>query len=222
MRLGTLMVAAALVASVGYGRFYDSSASRPAGAVAPASGSAWSGLSGALADARTSWRRATTDARTNVADGTAQVSPGASITVGFSPGNAEQTVVGVIDGAKRTIDVAAYSFTSRPIASALLRAKERGVRVAIVADRSQKTARYTSVRFLANKGIPVRIDSRYAIMHNKFMVVDNSTVETGSFNYTKAATLHNAENVLVVRDAPSVAARYATEWQRLWNESEAL
>jgi len=144
------------------------------------------------------------------------------ITVAFSPGDAERTVLQAIDSARRSIEVAAYSFTSRPVASALLRARDRGVRVRIVADRSQRTARYTSVRFLANKGIEVRINSRYSIMHNKFMVIDNKAVETGSFNYTRSAQIRNAENVIVIDDAPQVAAAYRHEWDRLWREAQAL
>lgn len=146
--------------------------------------------------------------------------PPPRIAVGFSPGDAEALVARTIDGARASIEVAAYSFTSRPVAMALLRAKARGVTVRIVADRSQRTARYTSIRFLARQGVPVRIDSNYSIMHDKFLVVDGRTVETGSFNYTRAAQFRNAENVVVIVDAPAVAAVYAREWQRLWAESE--
>lgn len=147
---------------------------------------------------------------------------GAELAVGFSPGNAEATVVAAIDTARRSIAVAAYSFTSRPIATAMLRAKDRGVEVRVVADKSQRTARYSSVRFLANKGVPVRIDSRYAIMHNKFLVIDGRTVETGSFNYTRAAQMNNAENALVLTNVPALAATYDREWNRLWAESQPL
>jgi phosphatidylserine/phosphatidylglycerophosphate/cardiolipin synthase-like enzyme len=144
----------------------------------------------------------------------------ASTEVGFSPGNAEALVVQTIEAAKSSILVAAYSFTSKPIAKALLQAHKRGVKVQVVVDKSQKKERYTSATFLANVGIPVRVDSLYAIMHNKFMVVDGKTVETGSFNYSAAAATRNAENVIVIRDNPAVANAYQREWQRLWNESE--
>lgn len=150
------------------------------------------------------------------------VPAGSNVTVAFSPGDAEGTVVHAIDGAHKTVLVAAYSFTSRPIATALLDARDRGVDVRIVADKSQRSARYTSVRFLANKGIPVRIDSRYAIMHNKFVVVDGNTVETGSFNFTRSAQIRNAENVVVLANMPEVAATYNREWNRLWDESAPL
>ena len=57
-------------------------------------------------------------------------------------------------------------------------------------------------------------------MHNKFMVIDSATVQTGSFNYTNSAEHKNAENVLVLRDNPEIASRYLKEWQRLWDESQ--
>ena len=58
-------------------------------------------------------------------------------------------------------------------------------------------------------------------MHNKFVVVDGETLETGSFNFSKAAESDNAENVLVMHDA-ALAARYGQEWDRLWVESEEM
>src|ERR1700683_5228210 len=93
--------------------------------------------------------------------------------------------------------------------------------VKVVVDKSNATDRYTAATFLANQGVPVRVDYKYAIMHDKFIVVDGETLETGSFNFTAAAQNHNAENVLVPQDA-AVAQRYGREWERLWAESEEM
>jgi phosphatidylserine/phosphatidylglycerophosphate/cardiolipin synthase-like enzyme len=140
--------------------------------------------------------------------------------VAFSPDRgATALIVKTIEEAKQSIRVAAYSFTSKPIAEALLDAHKRGIDVEVVVDKSQATARYTAATFLANQGVPVRVDYRYAIMHDKFIVVDGETVEGGSFNYTAAAESRNAENVLVLRDAV-IAGQYSKEWDRLWAESE--
>lgn len=142
-----------------------------------------------------------------------------SVEVAFSPrGGATDTIVRLIDDAERSILVAAYSFTSRDIARALVAAHGRGVDVRAVLDKSNATDRYTSATFLANAGIPTRINDRYAIMHNKFMVMDGTTVQTGSFNYTKAAEQENAENIVILRDAPGFASQYSALWQRLWDE----
>ena len=68
--------------------------------------------------------------------------------------------------------------------------------------------------------IPVRIDSVHSIMHNKFMIIDNQTVELGSYNYTNNAERHNAENVSVIHNDPVMASTYNTYWNQLWNESK--
>jgi phosphatidylserine/phosphatidylglycerophosphate/cardiolipin synthase-like enzyme len=166
--------------------------------------------------------QAASSLRTKLGAQAAPIDGTASISVGFSPGNAESLVLGEIAAARQTIEVAAYSFTSPAIAKALVAAHKRGIQVRAVLDKSQLSERYSGATFLANEGVPVRIDSRYAIMHNKFLVIDGQTVETGSFNYTKAAAEKNAENAIVIRGVPSVVQSYATEWKRLWDESEPI
>jgi phosphatidylserine/phosphatidylglycerophosphate/cardiolipin synthase-like enzyme len=142
--------------------------------------------------------------------------------VAFSPnGGATELVVTTIRSAHATIRMAAYSFTSEPIAVALVEAKERGVDVRLVIDRKENIRGYTAATFVSNHGIAVRAETHYAIMHDKFIVVDNKAVEEGSFNYTSAAEHRNAENVLVLHDR-RVAERYASEWQKLWDESQAF
>jgi len=111
-----------------------------------------------------------------------------SAEVYFSPhGGATEAIVHEIDSAKNEILVQAYSFTSAPIAKALLAAKKRGVAIEVVLDKSQRGERYTSATFLRDAGIHVWIDYRHAIAHNKIMIIDRRTLVTGSFNFTKAA-----------------------------------
>lgn len=131
----------------------------------------------------------------------------------FTPGqDCTGLIVESIDGARIEILMQAYSFTSAPIAEALVRAKKRGVDVRAILDKSQRAERYTGATFLGNAGIPVLIDERPAIAHNKVMVLDGSTVITGSFNFTKAAQEKNAENVLILRDE-ALAHRYGDNWR---------
>jgi phosphatidylserine/phosphatidylglycerophosphate/cardiolipin synthase-like enzyme len=144
------------------------------------------------------------------------------VATAFTPGGALPLVLETIRGARSTIVVAAYTFTSKPIAAELLEASKRGVKVFVLADALETSKGYSAVRFLANERIPVRTNGRYAIQHNKFMVVDGITVQTGSFNYTSAAAQRNAENVIVVRNAPAIAAKYDAEWRRLWSEGSEL
>lgn len=148
-----------------------------------------------------------------------------SIDVGFSPAirhSASEIVLSSIKSACNSIDVAAYSFTSKPVATALIAAKRRGVAVRVMADQKANNDRYTAVTFLANQGVPVRLNSQYAIMHNKFMVIDGDMVQTGSFNYTASAVSRNAENAIRIKGVPELAKAYQGEFNRLWNESTAL
>lgn len=142
------------------------------------------------------------------------------ITAAFSPkGESLQLVLRGIDSAQKEILVAGYSFTSKPIAEALLAAHKRGVSVRVMVDAKSNTGRYTAATFLANHEVPVRRNGNYAIMHHKFMVIDGKHVQTGSFNYSAAATSRNAENVLMLWNMPELAQVYVQEWQRLWEES---
>lgn len=143
-----------------------------------------------------------------------------SITVAFSPhGGGTEAVVAVIESAQKTVHLAGYSFTSKPIAQALVAAHQRGVEVEAVLDKSNATARYTEAGEVADAGVPVRVDYRYAIMHSKFIVVDGVTLETGSFNFTEAGERDNSEDLVVLRDYTEVAVRFEENWQKLWNES---
>ncbi|AOY02287.1 hypothetical protein BJP62_09335 [Jeongeupia sp. USM3] len=141
--------------------------------------------------------------------------------VGFSPGScAECIVFDTINGAQHSLRVAAYMFTHRGLADALIAAHRRGVDVRVVADAREARQAESRLHALAGAGIPVRLNGRFAIHHHKFIVADDNTVETGSFNYTQAATRNNAENALRLVDVPTLAARYTAAWQASWDESQ--
>src|SRR5438105_7401575 len=129
----------------------------------------------------------------------------AHVAVYFSPnGGATDAVVREVNAATQQILVQAYSFTSAPIAKALVDAHKRSVKVLAVLDKSNETEKYSAATFLINAGIQTLIDDQHAIAHNKVMVIDSATVITGSFNFTKAAEEKNAENLLVIKDAPEL------------------
>jgi phosphatidylserine/phosphatidylglycerophosphate/cardiolipin synthase-like enzyme len=135
------------------------------------------------------------------------------VTVCFTPGgNCTDAIVKALGDAKRTVLVQAYSFTSAPIAKALLDAHKRGLQVQVILDKSQRAEKYSSADFLANQGVSTMIDANHAIAHNKVIVIDGETVITGSFNFTKAAQEKNAENALILRD-PVLAAQYTQNWE---------
>lgn len=138
--------------------------------------------------------------------------PKATYSVCFTPQeNCTKEIVSAINNAVSNIWVQAYSFTSRPIGDALATAEERGVKVKIIFDKSI-LERPGTARFLARHHIPIWIDTRPNIAHNKVMIIDQATVVTGSFNFTRAAQYNNTENVLIVNDV-KLAKKYLQNWQ---------
>ena len=86
----------------------------------------------------------------------------------------------------------------------------------IVTDDECTTNKGNDIQYLTDKGIPCRTDSEKAYhMHNKFMLVDDVFLLTGSFNWTVQAGNNNQENLLVV-DNPYYIKKYNDEFERLW------
>jgi phosphatidylserine/phosphatidylglycerophosphate/cardiolipin synthase-like enzyme len=150
--------------------------------------------------------------------------PQASIPQGvqvyFSPkGGATDAVVNALNQATNAVLVQAYSFTSAPIAKALVDAHRRGLKIQVILDHSQRTEKYSEADFLRNNSILTLIDAQHAIAHNKIIIIDGYIVLTGSFNFTRAAEEHNAENLLVIND-PVLAQQYIANWQAHEEHSE--
>jgi phosphatidylserine/phosphatidylglycerophosphate/cardiolipin synthase-like enzyme len=135
------------------------------------------------------------------------------VEVYFSPHDGvTAAIVREIGQARSEIRVQAYSFTSAPIAEALLKAHRRGINVEVILDKSQRTQKYSSSTFLAHAHIPTYIDAQHAIAHNKIIIIDRSVVITGSFNFTKAAEEKNAENLIIIR-SKELAKPYLENWR---------
>ena len=116
----------------------------------------------------------------------------------------------------------AYAFQAKDIVNALDAAQRRGVKVQVVIDkrRNRGHASLAAMRDVASHGVELRIDGHYHIQHDKMMIVDGSTLETGSFNYAKSAEYDNSENVLVIKNIPKVVAQYQQHFASRWAISQ--
>lgn len=141
----------------------------------------------------------------------------------FSPQqNCTQQIVKLIDSAKHSIHMQAYSFTSRPITHALIAAVKRGVTVDLIVDHSQLLCQtFSRVRYLLHHQVHVWDDDKLNIAHNKVLIIDHDAIETGSFNYTTSAQKYNAENVLILY-SPQLADIYLHNWQYRKEQSIAI
>lgn len=138
----------------------------------------------------------------------------------FSPdGDIERNIVEAINQAQQQVLVQAYGFTDKSILKALVEAKNRGVDVRIILDKSNETQKYSGATYMKNAGIPVFIDYKPAIAHNKVMIIDQNSVITGSFNFTTSAQTRNAENALVMTNVAPLAEFYIKDWN--WRLTES-
>lgn len=149
----------------------------------------------------------------------------AAIEVAFSPdAGAEALVLRVVGSAQQSIRLAGYSFTSPAVVKALTEAQRRKVDVRVILDDkgNRGKANIAAMNLLLGAGVQVRVNARYAIHHDKYIVVDERTVQTGSFNYSAAAARSNSENVMVVWNDTAVASRYLGHWAQRWAQGIAV
>jgi phosphatidylserine/phosphatidylglycerophosphate/cardiolipin synthase-like enzyme len=138
------------------------------------------------------------------------VASGAAIAVCFAPEeDCAAFAVRAINNAEREILVGAYGLTTGSgIVEALVRAKERGVDVRLIADRTTPCERESGIEPLAAAGVPVWIDAQARIAT---MVIDGVVTLTGSMNWTRGAAV-NSEDLNLI-SSPAVAAAYAGHWR---------
>jgi phosphatidylserine/phosphatidylglycerophosphate/cardiolipin synthase-like enzyme len=137
----------------------------------------------------------------------------------FSPnGGCQEAIVTEINKAHETIDIAMYALTSREIAQALVSAKGRNIKVKISLDIGQIKDHYSKGKYLIKKGLDVKFHMGPGLMHNKFAVIDDRVVITGSFNWTTTAEKKNAENLLIISDK-EIAQKYTKQFKHLWAQS---
>ncbi|MBI1824349.1 MAG: phospholipase D family protein [Nitrospirae bacterium] len=139
----------------------------------------------------------------------------------FTPDeNCADQIVILIETAKHSIFLQAYSFTSSQIANALLRASKRGVHIEIILDKSARSAKYSSGDLLANKGIPVYIDSAHSMADDKVILIDEETIMTGSINFSKISLENNGGNLLILHHK-FIARKYLENWKQHRRHSES-
>ncbi len=138
--------------------------------------------------------------------------------VNNAPRRRDWQIVNTLRQAHRSIEFLAYTFTSEPIADALVAARNRGIRVRGVVEQRNACVAGSAVPKLKCADVDVREDGNCGLMHDKVFVVDGRTVITGSFNWTRQAQEANDENAVFV-DNPWLAQRYADEFARIYEQA---
>ena len=118
-----------------------------------------------------------------------------------------------LDSAKSRILIAMYWLTDEVVFNKLIELKKRGIDIQIIFDESTPDFSAHINAFVVHNIIPVLSPKINGAMHNKFVVIDNSAVWTGSANFTPTVlkpkgTYFNDENIVIIT-SPIAAEQYS-------------
>jgi phosphatidylserine/phosphatidylglycerophosphate/cardiolipin synthase-like enzyme len=144
----------------------------------------------------------------------------AQVEVYFSPGGgAEARVAALVGRARRSIRFMAFSFTSARVSQAMAARAADGVGVRGVVETRNALSAAKALDRLRAAGAAAAEDGNCYQLHHKVIIIDDSIVITGSFNFTASAETENDENLLVIVD-PAIAAVYRAEFDRVWEAAQ--
>jgi phosphatidylserine/phosphatidylglycerophosphate/cardiolipin synthase-like enzyme len=129
-------------------------------------------------------------------------------------GGLDEELASVIEGAETHVDVVAYDLDLERVADALIAAHRRGVRVRIVIESDN--ADEETIANLRRADVPLVEDERDSgLMHNKFAVIDEQQVWTGSWNLTENGTYRNNNNAVLI-NSTALAENYIAEFEEMF------
>jgi len=141
----------------------------------------------------------------------------------FSPGGRiEADIMGAVNSARESVDIAVFSFYSMDIAGAVVKAQKRGVKVRVVVDRVQASQSEVG-KILFDNGIPFRWSQGFSgkgVMHNKFAVLDGKLLMTGSFNWSTNAQDNNFENMFYTA-SPAYTGPFSAQFENIFSKAYA-
>jgi phosphatidylserine/phosphatidylglycerophosphate/cardiolipin synthase-like enzyme len=134
------------------------------------------------------------------------------------PDEVMQKLVAEVNGAKQSVKFMIFTYTHADLANAMIARAKAGVKVEGVIENRGASQGALPPLFCAS--LPVKTDGNKNTMHHKVIIIDDSTVITGSYNFTKSADDSNDDNVLIIH-SPAVAAAYNQEYSRVYGAGEA-
>jgi hypothetical protein len=133
--------------------------------------------------------------------------------------NIQEQIITELDSARNSVIIAVAWFTDEKLFETLCHLADKGIKIELlmINDQINQTSGI-KYNLLKEKGSKVwmigSIDNRDNIMHNKFCVIDQSTIINGSYNWTRRAK-NNYESITVIKDNPLMAMDFINEFQQI-------
>jgi phosphatidylserine/phosphatidylglycerophosphate/cardiolipin synthase-like enzyme len=146
---------------------------------------------------------------------------GVQFDVYFSPDDGVQTaLVDLLQSAEKSIYFMAFSFTADSVGQVIRDRARQDVVVAGVMDAEQVNSNIgTEFDLFKQAGLDVLRDANEGQMHHKVMVIDESIVVLGSYNFTRSAETRNDETLVVIY-SPEIAAQFMAEFIRVHAQAQ--
>jgi len=139
---------------------------------------------------------------------------GATIKTYFSPrGGTKAAIIEELKKAQKSIRFLAFSFTEKDTGNLMIQKKNEGLKVEGIFDACLIDRYSMYYPFRENKIFVLR-DGNQALLHNKTIIIDEETVITGSYNFSKSAEESNNEDVIIIK-SPTLAKQFTDEFSRL-------
>ncbi|MBC7473003.1 MAG: hypothetical protein H7263_01835 [Candidatus Sericytochromatia bacterium] len=135
----------------------------------------------------------------------------------------DKAFIQIINSAKSSLDLAIFDIDDKAACGALIKAHKRGVKVRIVTDSDNFNDKIKSsmprqvLEDMKAVGIEIKGDNRTALMHSKFVIMDNNTVITGSSNLTHNSLFRDNNNVLKIHSI-KLSTDYTAEFNRMFEQ----
>lgn len=136
----------------------------------------------------------------------------------FSPGDdCRDAIISQFRACRERADICVFTLSDDRISEELLSAHRRGVAVRLITDNDKAFDRGSDVIALRDAGVPVRVDQSPAHMHHKFAMFDGRLLLNGSYNWTRSASEHNEENLVLCND-PVLLRQFGQTFEALWSD----
>lgn len=129
-----------------------------------------------------------------------------------------------ISQANDEILIAVAWFTNRELFDGLLSSLDKGVKCSCllhndIINRSEYNLNFS--KFIGKGGKLRFYHSENGLMHNKFCIIDNKFLYTGSYNWTYSAEYKNKESLIITND-PIVCSDFIEYFNDLWSMYEPV
>ncbi|MDE3270287.1 MAG: phospholipase D-like domain-containing protein [Pseudomonadota bacterium] len=141
------------------------------------------------------------------------------VSVYFSPQDdtINTAIIPAINAAKKSISIAMFYLTSKPIVQALCAAVGRNIGVKIILDAVANVHPSSPFQALSECGVDVKVENWGGKMHMKTAIIDDATVIVGSMNWSERGNSANDENTMVIKNNRKLRQEMQVYFTRLWD-----